>query len=47
MGRQVDMIEAELETERMLMALVNADTNKLLAKAALPLKPLQPGRHSG
>eukprot|EP00976_Prorocentrum_cordatum_P025603 520470-Prorocentrum_minimum.AAC.1 len=39
------MVAGELAKERLLLALVNGDTNKLLGKAALPTKPLAPGRH--
>jgi hypothetical protein len=37
----VDMLANELAKERVLLALVNADTNKLLCKATLPTKTLQ------
>jgi hypothetical protein len=42
---QVEMHSDELPDERLLLAMVNADTNKLLAKASLPMKSLRPGRH--
>jgi len=41
----VEMHSDELPDERLLLAMVNADTNKLLAKASLPMKALRPGRH--
>ena len=41
----VDVTEEDLDREKVLLAVVNHDTNKLMAKAAVPLKPLRPGRH--
>jgi hypothetical protein len=37
--------EHELDREKVLLAVVNHDTNKLMAKAAVPLKSLEVGRH--
>ena len=41
----VEVAEHELDREKVLLAVVNHDTNKLMAKAAVPLKALEVGRH--
>ena len=43
----VEVAEDEADREKVLLAVVNHDSNKLLAKAAVPLKALQIGRHYG
>ena len=43
----VEVAEHELDREKVLLAVVNHDTNKLMAKAAVPLKALEVGRHYG
>ena len=41
----VEVAEAEVDREKVLLAVVNHDTNKLMAKAAVPLRALLVGRH--
>ena len=41
----VEVGEKELDREKVLLAVVNHDTNKLMAKAAIPLRALSVGRH--
>ena len=43
----VEVTEQDLDREKVLLAVVNHDTNKLMAKAAVPLKALEVGRHYG
>ena len=43
----VEVAEHELDREKVLLAVVNHDTNKLMAKAAVPLQALEVGRHYG
>ena len=43
----VEVSESEIDREKVLLAVVNHDTNKLMAKAAIPLRALLVGRHYG
>ena len=43
----VEVSESEIDREKILLAVVNHDTNKLMAKAAVPLRALLVGRHYG
>lgn len=39
----VEVMENEIESERLLLGLVDADSNKLIAKAGIPVRGLVPG----